>query len=218
MPSDLCLLHIGKTGGTYLKSVLEHNKMALPETLRVLDHRDTIRSTRQKFGVNRRIAFVFRDPTERFVSGFDSRLCQGRPTYQSMWTPEEAIAYQWFDSPNALAEALYSEDERLFSAVIFAMENIRHLKRGYKFFLGGVSALRQEDSRISCCVDLKDLDQLLPEVMRNLGMERYEMPLKAVRHKSKPAAPLSKQAARNLRKYWSEEYEIYAYCQRIQRT
>lgn len=218
MSNDVCLLHIGKTGGTYLKSVLDHNKATLPSTLRVLSHHDTLRSTRRKFGADRQIAFVFRDPTERFVSGFDSRMRQGRPTYQSIWTPEEAISYQWFDSANALAEALYSKDERLRSAAVFAMENIRHLKRGYKFFLGGVPKLRNEENRIRCCVELKDLDRLLPDVLHSLGVESYEMPEAPKRHTSKTREPLSELAKENLRQYWQVEYKIYAYCQKIQRT
>ncbi len=218
MAKDVCLLHIGKTGGTYLKSVLKHNQSMLPATLRLLGHGNTLRSTRRKFGAKRQIAFVFRDPTERFISGFDSRMRQGRPTYQSPWSAEEAIAYLWFASPNTLAEALYSEDERLRSAAIFTMENVRHLRRGYKFYLGSVRQLRQEDSRIRCCVDLKDLDRLLPEVMRNLGVEQCEMPPNPKRHKSANRISLSELAVRNLRKYWETEYQIYEYCQSIQRT
>lgn len=217
-PNDICLLHIGKTGGTYLKSILEHNQSVLPESLHILNHRDTVRSTLRKFGAARQIALVFRDPTERFVSGFGSRMRQGRPTYQSIWTPGEAIAYRWFSTPNDLAEALFSDDERLRSAAIFTMESIRHLKRGYQFSLGGLRTLRRQESLIRCCVELKDLDQMLPDVMRSLGVPEFEMPRSPKRHKSQSHASLSDVAVENLHRYWADEYRIYKYLKKIRRT
>ena len=132
--TSLCLLHIGKTGGTFLKSVLKHNSTKLPKSLKVLSHFDTVFSTRKELGPKRQLAFIFREPTARFRSGFMSRLRQGRPVYESLWTNEEAIAFNWFATPNSLAEALGSEDDRLRSAALFAMQHIRHIKLGYKHF------------------------------------------------------------------------------------
>ena len=120
--SNLCLLHIGKTGGTFLKSVLQHNSSKLPPSLKILGHGQTISSTPDMFGANRQIAFIFREPVARFRSGFMSRLRQGRPVYDSPWTTDEAIAFNWFATPNSLAEALVSDDERLRSAAGFAMQ------------------------------------------------------------------------------------------------
>jgi hypothetical protein len=217
MSQDICLLHIGKTGGTYLRSLLEHNQDRIPSNLHILGHEDTIKTTRKKYGEGRELAFIFRDPTERFVSGFNSRLRQGRPTYNSIWSTGEAAAFQWFSTPNALAEALSSPDERMRSAALFSMENISHLKNNYAFFLKNVALLRQEDARIRVCVNLCDLDRFLPQIMARLGIEDYDRPPAPAYHKSPVSSELSNLAKRNLRLHWKAEYKIYAYCKSIQR-
>jgi hypothetical protein len=36
-----------------------------------------------------RLCFILRDPLSKMISGFNSRLVQGRPTYNSLWSPQE---------------------------------------------------------------------------------------------------------------------------------
>ena len=215
-----CLLHIGKTGGTYLKSIIEHNEDHVPKTLAALTHYDTVFSTRKKYGKNRNIAFVFRDPEKRFCSGFVSRIRQGRPTYNSIWSAEEAIAFQWFATPNALAEALGSDDERTKSAAHFAMQNIRHIRLGYKHFLGSPKRLELENSkgRLKLCVELEQVDDNITEVMEAIGLNTFDLPPKPTRHRNTYSSidrSLSDIGKANLRAYWAQEFEIFDYCKSI---
>lgn len=214
-----CLLHIGKTGGSNLKSILRHNAERLPGTLEVCGHAATLKNTRAEFGADRRLAFVVREPTARFVSAFNSRMRQGRPTYNGLWRPEEAAAFLWFETPNDLAEGLGSTSERVKSAALFAMESITHLKKNYQHYLGGLTALKREDARIEMCIDLADLDANMDRVLARLGIEGAEIPSETRRHATPPSLStgLSPEGEAALRDYWAEEYHIYDYCRSIAR-
>ncbi len=212
LQTPICLLHIGKTGGTFLRSVLKAADY-LPTNLQVLKHSDTLESTRRRYGNDRRLAFVIRDPRTRFVSAFESRMRQGRPTYNSQWSSAEATAFMWFPDANALAEALGSDDERMRSAASFAMENIQHLRLNYQHFLTSAEALEREKENIQFCIDLAELDTKLPDALAGLGITSQPNIEEAKRHAA-PGQPtrLSALAERNLRDYWDKEFEIYHYC------
>jgi len=206
----ICVLHIGKTGGSFLRSVLRHNEARWQAPLHLLSHGATARSTLKRFGEDRRLAFVVRDPVARFVSAFYSRQRQGRPTYNSQWSAEEAAAFLWFDSAEALALALTGDDERLKSAALFAFDAIQHLKGDLRHYLGGVEALLAERDNIAVCVDLPQLNAHLPAIMARLGVADYDMPPKPRAHAAPAPLPkLSAQADAALRAHWAEEFELY---------
>jgi len=72
--SDLCMIHIGKTGGTALKSVLSHhNKMQTTDPIELYRHEMTLPILVNSSHITRALFFV-RDPVSRFVSAFNSRL------------------------------------------------------------------------------------------------------------------------------------------------
>ncbi|WP_298360382.1 hypothetical protein [uncultured Litoreibacter sp.] len=206
----LCLLHIGKTGGSYVRSVLRHNRNRWTRPIKLLRHSATLTNTLESFGDARQLAFTFRCPTARFVSAFYSRRRQGRPTYQYNWSAEEAAAYLWFDTAEELALALSSRDERLKSAAIFAFDAIEHLKSNLATYLISPEALRMSKPQIAACVDLPDLDTHLSAFMARLGVEAFDLPAKPKRHAApSPAPALSAEAEAALRAHWVEEYALY---------
>lgn len=206
----ICVLHIGKTGGSFLRSVLKHNQDRWTLPLNLLGHEATAFGTAKRFGPDRQLAFVVRDPLLRFSSGFYSRQRQGRPTYQSDWTAEEAAAFRWFETPEDLALALASPKEVEKSAALFAFNSIRHLKSDLRHHLGGARRLVKERDNIIMCVDLPDLTALLPMIMTTLGVPDWDMPPNPVTHKSPtPPAPLTAQATAALRAHWADEFEVY---------
>ena len=207
------LLHIGKTGGTSLGTLIRKLKVDDPD-LRIskLSHRAKLRGVARK-RPNTRIGFVIRDPAARFVSAFNSRLRSGRPAHEHTWRAEEAIVYSFFPTANDLAEALCTEDERLKSASQFALKNIRHLRRGYEFHLGGIDQLEKLKDRIYFVCDLDDLDDQCHSFFSPLGVdeEKIKSRFEPV-HQGNATVPLSDLAVRNLRKTWATEFEIYEYC------
>ena len=178
------MLHIGKTGGSFLRSVLKHNENCWSLPLHLLGHGATLNGTAKRFGADRKLAFVVRDPLTRFSSAFYSRQRQGRPTYQSQWSAEEAAAFLWFETAEDLALALASPKEREKSAALFAFHAIQHLKGDLRHYLGGVEALLAERGKISICVDLPDLDAHLPKIMAGLGVPDFDMPLTPKSHQA----------------------------------
>ncbi len=206
----ICILHIGKTGGTFLRSVLRHNRPRWTRDVRLNRHDATRMGTLKRLGPEREFAFVTRDPVERFVSAFYSRLREGRPTFNSNWSAEEAIAYQWFEEAEELALALNSKDQRLYSAARFAMRHIQHLGQDHRWYLGSALDLLAEREQIAMCVDLSELNQRLPQVMARLGVPEFEMPPRPKRHEDPmKRPPLSHAAEAALRDYWAEEFELY---------
>ena len=215
----ICLLHPGKTGGTYLKSILRHNKAGWTKPLKLLPHRETLISTARRFGPDRKLAFTFRDPADRFVSAFQSRLRQGRPTYNRVWSPAEAMAFLYFENPNDLAEALDSASERTRSAAYFAFKSIMHIKTDYRYHFETLQTLAEETPSIVACIDVENLDTALAAFLQRLGINEFTLPEQAIRHASDtPAETLSEHAFRNLRTFWSAEFELFDAFKHIEAT
>jgi hypothetical protein len=208
--NPICLMHIGKTGGSFLRSIIRHNVDVGTSDLRLLKHQGNLRSSARHHGATRKLAFVIRDPETRFLSGFYSRLRQGRPTYDFPWSGEEATAFSFFATANDLAEGLDSMDERLKSAARFAMGAIQHLHLNYQYYFESVEALLAERSKIMVCIDLPRLNKNLDEVMSRLGFDDYQMPHRPVLHASPTPPPaLSDAGKAALREFWAEEWVLY---------
>ncbi|MEM9582937.1 MAG: hypothetical protein AAGA08_07450 [Pseudomonadota bacterium] len=212
----LCILHVGKTGGSYLRSILRHNRANWSRPLQLLRHSATMANTLENFGETRQVAFTFRNPTDRFVSAFYSRQRQGRPTYQFQWSPAEAIAYLWFETAEELALALTSSDERQRSAALFAFDAIEHLRSDMAIYFGNAELLQLSKPSIVACVDVAHLTECLPAFLRRIGVETFTMPKHPKFHAApNPLPALSADAENALRQHWAAEYEIYEAAQRI---
>ena len=215
----ICLLHPGKTGGTYLKSVIRHNKANWTRPIKLLSHRASVSSTAQDFGQDRKLAFTYRDPIDRFVSAFQSRRRQGRPTYNRMWSPAEATSFLYFNTANEMAEALDSPDERLKSAAYFAFNSIMHIRTNYAFHFEALKTLADEVPNIVACIDVARFDSDLPRFLFQLGVSDYEIPENADIHANPdPSEPLSQRALHNLRTFWAMEFEFFSAFKEIEKS
>jgi hypothetical protein len=126
-------LHIGKTGGSAVKSALHR---AISPRYRLLLHGHGRLLTDVPAGD--KCIFFVRDPLSRFISGFYSRQRQGLPRYRIPWSPGEEDAFQRFASPKALAAALSSSDADIRHAAVAAMNSIQHVRDSYgKWFRDG---------------------------------------------------------------------------------
>ena len=217
--SKICLLHPGKTGGTYLKSVIRHNKPRWGRPIKLLSHRETVASTLETFGPGRKLAFSFRNPLERFVSAFHSRLRQGRPTYNRKWSPAEATSFLFFETANDLAEALSSRNERTLSAAYFAFNSILHIKTNYSHHFESLNRLEQEEPNIVACLDLENFETGLTGFLDKIGVTDVSLPDTPRRHANPDdAAPLSDRAVKNLKTYWATEFEFYDAFKKIENS
>lgn len=207
---SISYLHIGKTGGNSIKNYLSQLGESAQDNFTVYPHKTKLNEMLQQ-NKSAQIAFVFREPTKRFISGFNSRLRCGRPKNNSRWSVEEAIAFQYFTTPKSLANALIGKDERLYSAAQFAMSSISHLARNYEYYFGNIDRLNNIREKIIFACDLEKLNdkyiglfsQVIDEPAN--GWPRLKK-LHSTVHDDEPLNPEEKQA---LKQYWKRDYEIY---------
>jgi len=141
----------------------------------------------------------------------------GRPTNNSMWSAEEAAAFRWFATPNELAEALGSEDERTKSAAVFAMNAITHLRRNMAWTLGSPAKVAAAADRIIAACPLDQLDTRLPAMLRSMGMQPQASDARAEHLHVRPEGPstrdeLSAEGTAALQNFWAQDFDLYRYC------
>jgi hypothetical protein len=207
-------LHIPKTGGSGV-SVFGRKAVSLGQAFPIiLSHEWTAMEAFSHFPTMR-LAFIVRDPLERIVSGFNSRMRMGRPRNNSPWTVGEAVSFQFFDSAAAMLEGLDSPDERIKSAARFALANISHIKHGYEYYFGSVEFVEQNADRFAIVREIGQLKEFLEKLGALVGLppglveKHYRITHVAPRPTSGIVAGLSPEAAAAARRHLSREYEIF---------
>jgi hypothetical protein len=205
-------LHIRKTGGTAIKQALrelaEGNAM-----VRLHPHKTRLRDIPE----GEKVFFFLRDPLTRFVSGFNSRLRQGKPRYDSPWDEKEKIAFGHFSTANDLAEALFTGP--LQKQAEQAMTDIRHINQPYAYWLESIAYV---SSRISDLVYVGFQETLAADFERLkeiLGLPRHcILPADAVQAHKTPEGyetTLTDQAVQNLKKWCAEDYAYIALFEKL---
>jgi hypothetical protein len=211
-------VHVGKTGGTAIKRQIRafHNvkkrkePQVIGQDIVLLNHLSLAVAVRE-FGEPDGIAFSYRDPTERFVSGFYCRQRMGFPDHKAVWDAREAAAFAHFDTANELAQALDSDDLKQRAAAHYAMSAIRHLRRGYQYHFGHMADFFADYSdRVKACIETKEMDQKSDTFLARIGVDEAKQ---QARSAPDPRAyfprELSDVATRNLRTFWAEEYAYF---------
>jgi hypothetical protein len=207
------MLHIGKTGGTAMKDVF---KSLDPEAGRfqIVTHRHMKRLT----GIPRgeKVFFVVRDPVERFVSGFNSRLRQGKPRYFTAWTPAEEIAFGWFQTADSLGRALSSEDVEERAHAYTAMISIRHVRDSYWDWFRSWEYLESRRKDLLLIQWCPDLTATFPILRERLGLpEHIELPTDEIRSHRSPSnvdRTLSDLARSNLERWYGRDFAFIDLC------
>lgn len=216
MTDKFGFIHIGKTGGTAFNAVLrDHKKNGTGEFVGRYGHRTTLEMVADG-DMTRNLIFFVREPVARFISAFNSRLRQGYPRYQGEWGPEEARAFEMFKTPNQLAEALGSDDEKTREDAVFAMNSIRHLKRAYKRYLGSVKLLEREKDRIFFIGTTESFNDDFEILRKLLKIDpSIELPMDDVGAHKTPEGferTISEIGRKNVEAYYERDFEIYRWC------
>jgi hypothetical protein len=208
-------LHIRKTGGTAVTTALQPFMESGPYRLIIHGHDTQLKDV----PLGQRVFFFLRDPVSRFVSGFNSRLRQGRPRFFNAWSPAEKTIFEQFPSPNRLALALSSEIPEERAAAGNAMREIRHLppvcRRWFGtqaaflarlpdvFFIGFQETLAADFTR------LKAKLKVPPEIsLPTDDVAAHKTP----DHFDKKLEP---QAVENLRRWYADDLRFYELCQQL---
>lgn len=162
-----------------------------------------------------KLSFVLRDPIDRHISGFQSRLRMGRPIYNRPWRAGEAISFAFFSRPLDFLRALVSDDERMKSAAQFAYANIRHQAWNYVYYFKSVEYLKEVEGSIGVVGRIERMDDFLRAMCRVSGADEglVETLSARVHESAVPSASLAAELSADeraaIRDALRAEYEIY---------
>ncbi|MBA3436345.1 MAG: sulfotransferase family 2 domain-containing protein [Chloroflexi bacterium] len=209
------MLHIGKTGGTALKHALRH--CPAPDSLQLMLHGHVVPLS--AIPLRDEVFFFLRDPLSRYVSGFNSRRREGRPSNQRPWTPGERRAFERFSTPDELARALSSEDARVSTAARHAMTRIGHVRYPLSRWLGNAELLRKHRDRIVLVgwVDTleSDFERLKDTLDLPASCRLPDSDDAAHRAPSTGSTGLSDEAVANLRQWYRADYDLIEACRML---
>jgi hypothetical protein len=222
MSGLITLIHIGKTGGTAVHKPLKKYMRRHPDfECAMPSHRVGLEQVVAETP-HSRIIFFIREPVSRFISGFNSRLRAGWPRYSGKWLPEEEEAFSRFKTPNAIAEALSSDDRALRKAAIHGMRSIRHTKLSYQHYLGSVTLLNRVKDKIIFIGEQENLDDDFEVMKAVLGLPaRLSLPdddIAAHRTPEGYETTISDLGRKNILDYYADELDIYHWCKQHRQT
>lgn len=200
------MLHIGKTGGTALKYVVRRNRDTGAYVLKGHPHKVTLADLPPWDD----FFFFVRDPVDRYVSGFNSRLREGRPRYSRPWTPGERWAFARFQTAEQLALALSSDDPDRRADAERAMRSIRHVRSGFDTWVGEDRRLQRRRRHLLMVGRLETIDADFARLKDLLGLPAdVRLPDKdTAAHRDTGEAPrtLSDAARANIAAWYAEDY------------
>ena len=214
LKSGYAFMHIPKTGGSSLAAMYRKIQAAGHRTPAKLTHKDTL-SRIIAMHPNIKVCFVLRDPIERAASGFLSRMRMGRPTYNRIWQPNEAIAFSFFEDPKSLLRALASDDERLKSAAYFAFKHISHLRSNYLRYFESVDMIESNLHRFAVVGDMNRYDDFVLATVKMADPSIDDLsPYYTVKHvyqqKSTPVMDgFTDVEKEKIQAFFAKEYTVY---------
>ncbi len=208
--APLVLLHIPKTGGTWLTDLIIHN-LQTRESPAVFyaPHAMTAQRAVELFGPRTRLAVVLRDPLERLVSAFQSRKRQGRPAYDTPWTDAEARVFARYPDIGAVARALASPLPRHRRRARQALGSMTLVPRGYAHAFGPAAQAGALIDRVALCPPIDALSSQLDGIMAGLGFADYDHPPRPMQNRATPPPPLGPAERLILRHHLREDYRVY---------
>jgi len=202
------VVKVSKTGSTTLKTLTKEYGRAHPHGRKLIfnPHRASMPTILAEHPRDQ-VVFFLRDPLARFVSGFNSRLREGR-NGDIPHSPAEKLAFSHFATPNDLAEALSSEDNDVQDRALAAVASMMHSSMHYRDWVGDAEYLSRRLDRIAFVGMQESFDADVRRFFESLGWTR-ETEI-AVYHQAPPSAStfVSELAEKNLRAWYADDYEL----------
>jgi hypothetical protein len=213
-------LHIGKTGGNAIRAALgirkgQFRKISPVTVAGVRSHQIRLADIPE----GHKVIFTLRDPVERFVSGFNSRLRQGRPAKNNPWSPGESKAFGRFRTANELALALSSADPRTRAPAEEAMRTIEHVRSPFSYWLQDPVYLKQRARDVLFVAFLESLDADFEEMKKLIGLKTdVFLPKDDVKMHKSPAHmdnSIAPDASDNIARWYAQDYVLMETCRRL---
>lgn len=204
-------IHIGKTGGTAIKSAIKRYNSTKEFDIFIHGHEFKFKDALP----GEYVFFVLRDPIDRFISGFYSRKRQGQPRTFWPYSTEEDRAFGVFETPNEIGLALSSEDSVLRNQAQDAMKQIGHVNTSFWDWFENKEYLKNRLSDILFVGEQENLNKDFEELKRILGLPDYlKLPdndVKAHRNRVKSDKNLDATALQKLKKWYKKDYEFLSF-------
>ena len=210
---EFAFLHVGKTAGTSIRKLITGLRKSGYQAPLYLSHgwdEDSLSLLKDT-----RLHIVLRDPIERAVSGFNSRLRRGRPAYEIPWTQSEAAVFSYFRNAQSFLNGILSEDPVDAGMAEFAMTQVRHIRRGYNFYLGASedTVLMPEQfgiiGRFEALGDFAERISRVAGAPPGYGLQQLKSSHAANQSISNPVAGYNSGDQARLRSYFETEYVLY---------
>lgn len=153
-------LHIPKTGGSSIMRFFEQNHQLIKEMPVPLFHSWNLELINSYFPCMKLI-FAIRDPLERTISGYQSRLRMGMPEYYVPWRQEEAISFCMYRSVEEFLDGLLEEGDYHVSATTYVLESIMAISWNYAYYFKDVNTLNQHSHMIGPIAEVSCLDEYM---------------------------------------------------------
>ena len=205
------LIHIGKTGGTAIKSALAPRTTEGRYQIMLHSHEVGLR----QIPSGDKVFFAVRDPLERFVSGFNSRQRQGQPRYNFPWTAGEERAFRLFSTPELLGSALSSNEGETRAAARQAMISIGHIQDSYWRWFEGLDYLQSRRDDLLLIMWFPSLDSSFARLCELLELPGLALPNDDVTAHRNPASAdrsLSDHAIDNLKGWYGSDFAFMELC------
>ena len=103
--------------------------------------------------------FTLRDPISRFLSGFCSRQRKGMPRHFREWSDAERTSFEWFSTPQDLADALAEPSGETRERAEYAMRSIAHIRRRLTTWTGKPAYLLRHLDKVLYIARQETLDE-----------------------------------------------------------
>jgi len=205
-------LHVGKTGGTAVKTALRGNLVSKKHRIFLHSHEYSLRDVPQ----GDKVFFFLRDPVSRFVSGFYSRKRKGQPRYFYPWNEGEEKAFNLFETPNDLAMSLSDDNTQKQKDARDAMKSISHVKDFYSKWYNNKSYFTSRLSDIILVGRQETLNQDISRLKRIIDLPAsISLPSKEKKAHRSPShldKDLNEEAIRNLKDWYASDYDFLELC------
>lgn len=156
-------LHIPKTGGTSFRDFLAKADDRI-STRPILFFHSWSLPLIHSYLPDVKVSFIIRDPLERLISGFQSRLRCGRPRYNQPWRTNEAVAFSIFPTVRDLLDRLLLKDDYSLSATSFAIKHILAIAWNYESYFHSVEEIKRYRENIHVVGQIDSMDAFLEKI------------------------------------------------------
>jgi hypothetical protein len=203
-------IHIGKTGGTSIKNAFNGKYVFICKKCVICLHNHN--TTLHNIPKGEKVFFVVRDPLSRFVSGFYSRWRMGKPRLYVPWREGEQKAFNEFDTPNQLGEALSNKNIEQRNKAIEAMQSIGHVRTSYWNWFKDDKYLKERVDDIAFVLKQENLNEDFEAFKKKfLIPDNIRIPKNEVKSHKNPShldKDLSDTAKGNLKKWYLSDYRF----------